>query len=85
MILEFMMNNLRLTKGFTTLLFEQRTGIKFNKIQEPILDAEKKGWLEREGIRIKPSTLGKNYLNDLLHCFMSDSKKIPVNTTFANA
>jgi putative oxygen-independent coproporphyrinogen III oxidase len=84
-ILEFMMNNLRLTKGFTTLLFEQRTGLKFNKIQEPILDAEKKGWLEREGIRIKPSTLGKNYLNDLLHCFMSDSKKIPVNTTFANA
>ncbi|MGK0297675.1 MAG: putative oxygen-independent coproporphyrinogen III oxidase [Gammaproteobacteria bacterium] len=84
-ILEFMMNNLRLTKGFTTLLFEQRTGIKIHKIQEAIHVAENKGWLEREDMQIKPSSLGKNYLNDLLQCFMSDSESIPVNMTFANA
>jgi putative oxygen-independent coproporphyrinogen III oxidase len=84
-ILEFMMNNLRLTKGFTSLSFEQRTGIKFHKIQDAIHVAEKKGWLEREGLQIKPSVLGRNYLNDLLQCFMSDSESVPVNTTFANA
>jgi coproporphyrinogen III oxidase-like Fe-S oxidoreductase len=73
-ILEFMMNALRLTAGFNTSLFEERTGLPKDRIRQAIDSAEMKGWLELDDLRIKPTTLGQNYLNDLLQCFMPDTE-----------
>ena len=64
-ILEFMMNTLRLNNGFKSSLFERRTGLPLNKLQDSIQYAENKGWLEMKDSKIRPTSAGQNYLNEL--------------------
>lgn len=80
-ILEFMMNNLRLTGGFDSVLFSERTGLSVDLIADRLSDAVIKGWLQRDDDRIRPTVTGLNYLNDLLQCFMPGSRTgNPVNS-----
>jgi len=67
---EFMMNTLRLTNGFPTRLFNERTGLPIDLIDEEISLAIKRGLLERKNGTIKPTLLGQNFLNDLLQIFL---------------
>ena len=72
-ILEFMLNALRLLEGFTGAEFEENTGLAFACIDEPLQQAYALGWLtksEETAIqRIYPTEIGMQYLNDLLELF----------------
>lgn len=69
---EFMMNALRLTGGFDSSLFETRTGLPLRSIEKPLAIAQQKGLLTIENGWVKPTLLGKRFLNDLLTLFIGD-------------
>lgn len=69
---EFMMNALRLTGGFDTPLFSERTGLPLSVIQHQLDEAEERGLLVHDQARIKPTILGKRFLNDLLQIFLPE-------------
>ena len=67
---EFMLNALRLNDGFETKLFFERTGLLLNSIDPILTQAEKKGLLTLDHLRIQPTDLGKRFLNDLQQMFL---------------
>ena len=67
---EFMMNALRLTGGFPVGLIQERTGLPIGAIEPQLLEAEKRGLIARDHLRIAPTQLGKRFLNDLLQVFL---------------
>lgn len=67
---EFMMNALRLTRGFDKTLFTARTGLPLSAAAEPLAQAEARGLIVQDGERIRPTELGRRYLNDLLQFFL---------------
>jgi putative oxygen-independent coproporphyrinogen III oxidase len=67
---EFMLNALRLNQGFDTSLFFDRTGLVLNSIEQQLLEAEQKGLLYRDHLRIAPTDLGRRFLNDLQQMFL---------------
>jgi oxygen-independent coproporphyrinogen-3 oxidase len=67
---EFMMNAMRLTSGVPVDLFQQRTGLPIITIQRAMKKAEEKGLLIANHENIKPTLLGKRFLNDLLTIFL---------------
>lgn len=71
-VFEFMLNAMRLTDGFPTELFYQHTGLPVTAAESGLEAAEKKGLLEWNAVRIKPSELGRKYLNELLLLFLPD-------------
>ena len=71
---EFMLNALRLTRGFDVALFTERTGLQVAAVDRPLAAAEKKGLIERDHVRIRPTALGRRFLNDLLQLFLPEAK-----------
>lgn len=71
LIFEFMLNTLRLTRGFPNELFEARTGLPLTCITPIINAAKTKGLLIDDPSHICPSELGKRFLNDLVGQFLS--------------
>lgn len=69
-IFEFMLNNLRLTSGFTLEDFRIKTGFSWLDISRPIQLAIDKNLLERKDNLIKPTDLGRRFLNDLQELFL---------------
>lgn len=69
-ILEFMINALRLTQGFYRSQFEQRTGIDLNQLTLPLTQAIAHNWLIKDHDHIYPTPLGLRYLNNLLELFV---------------
>jgi len=67
---EFMINALRLTDGFTTSLFVERTGLPLTAIARECDAAEEKGLLKRDHLQIAPTAKGRLFLNDLLAMFL---------------
>ncbi|MBN9124376.1 MAG: oxygen-independent coproporphyrinogen III oxidase-like protein [Nitrosospira sp.] len=74
-IFEFMMNALRLTEGFSTRTFLERTGIPVMRIQHQLDEAEQRGFITRDRMRIAPTLAGRRFLNDLLQIFLPDPEK----------
>jgi len=70
---EFMLNALRLTEGFATTLFTERTGLTLNAISARLDAAEAKGLLYRDHMLIRPTALGQQFLNDLQEMFLPDA------------
>ncbi len=70
-MLEFMMNALRLKQGFTRELFEQQTGLDFILAEAPLRKAEHQGWIDMAAQHIRPTSQGQLFLNDLLGLFLS--------------
>ncbi|MEN8217792.1 MAG: radical SAM family heme chaperone HemW [Pseudomonadota bacterium] len=68
-VLEFMMNALRLFEGFTTQEFTENTGLNIACIEKTLQVASARGWLER-GQRIRATDTGMRFLNDLLGLFV---------------
>jgi len=68
--LEFSMNAFRLLRGFSSDLFEARTGLPFDLLQPAIHEAKRKGLVELAGERVRASALGRRFLNDLLELFI---------------
>jgi oxygen-independent coproporphyrinogen-3 oxidase len=74
---EFMMNALRLNAGFPVALFEERAGLPLTAILRELDDAERRGLIERDHLRIAPTTRGRRYLNDLLLLFLAPEHQVP--------
>ncbi|MBA3756142.1 MAG: oxygen-independent coproporphyrinogen III oxidase-like protein, partial [Nitrosomonas sp.] len=70
---EFMMNALRLTGGFETSVFQERTGLPITAVQKQLDEAEQRGFLVHDRHRIKPTVLGRRFLNDLLQIFLPET------------
>jgi oxygen-independent coproporphyrinogen-3 oxidase len=72
---EFMMNALRLADGFPVPTFTERTGLPIVAAERALAQAEARGLLERDHERIRPTALGRRYLNDLLGLFLPERVK----------
>jgi len=72
---EFMMNALRLTNGFPVVLFQERAGIPWTSVLKALDEAERRGLIERDHSRVKPTKLGQRFLNDLLQLFLPETKR----------
>ena len=72
---EFMMNALRLEEGFAVAMFAERTGLPITAAASGLEEAEAKGLISRDHERIKPTELGRRFLNDLLQLFLIDSNQ----------
>lgn len=70
LIFEFMLNALRLTDGVRRELFTKHTGLPLTRIAAMIAAAQAKGLLENNHEFIRPSELGKRFLNDLVEMFL---------------
>ena len=73
---EFMMNALRLTGGFETAVFQERTGLPISAVQKQLDEAEQRGLLVHDNHRIKPTVLGRRFLNDLLQLFLPETPNL---------
>jgi len=68
--LEFMLNALRLTHGFPSNLFQQRTGLPLAQLSPSLENAIEKKLLHFEHNNLKPTPLGHRFLNDLVEMFL---------------
>lgn len=71
-VLEFMMNALRLRDGFSIALCEAHSGLPWNRFQPLVASAIGCGWLLQQDDRIQPTANGFLYLNELLELFVPE-------------
>lgn len=69
---EFMMNALRLSNGVPAHWFAERTGLSLAHISRPLQQAVSRNLLDANPQCLKPTALGRRFLNDLLHLFLPD-------------
>jgi len=67
---EFMMNALRLNRGFEKGLFAERTGLPISQISEAIEVARIRGLIEEDIVRLRPTSHGRRFLNNLVSLFL---------------
>jgi oxygen-independent coproporphyrinogen-3 oxidase len=67
---EFMLNTLRLREGFATNLFVERTGLPLSGVEPALQQAERRGLIERDASRVRPSARGFDFLSDLQQLFL---------------
>jgi oxygen-independent coproporphyrinogen-3 oxidase len=70
---EFMLNALRLREGFALAGFTERTGLPLTAIEKPLQEAERKGLIERDLARVRPTERGFDFLSDLQSLFLTAS------------
>jgi oxygen-independent coproporphyrinogen-3 oxidase len=70
---EFMLNALRLRNGFGLRDFSERTGLALTAIEAALQEAERKGLLERDFSRVRPTQRGFDFLSDLQSLFLSNT------------
>ena len=69
---EFMLNALRLREGFKLQDFADKTGLPLTAVQRALDEAERKGLIERDLVRVKPTERGFDFLNDLQALFLAE-------------
>jgi oxygen-independent coproporphyrinogen-3 oxidase len=67
---EFMLNALRLIDGVDTNTFGERTGLPLSVISKGLDAASKKGLLDENPSKLKATSLGLRYLNNLQEMFL---------------
>lgn len=67
---EFLMNHLRLRDGFTPSIFEARTGLSFDCLNEPLTQCIREGLLMQDEDRICCTNRGWNFLDNVLEVFV---------------
>ena len=70
---EYMLNALRLKDGFALPQFTERTGLPVTAIAQALEHAERRGLIERDLARVRPSVRGFDFLNDLQALFLAPS------------
>jgi putative oxygen-independent coproporphyrinogen III oxidase len=70
LVIEFMLNALRLTQGFPVHLFQDHTGLPVSAAEPALRVAEERGLVERDVFTIRPTALGQAHLNTLLELFL---------------
>jgi putative oxygen-independent coproporphyrinogen III oxidase len=71
---EFMLNALRLREGFALARFVERTGLPLSAIAAPLAEAERRGLIERDAARVRPSARGFDFLSDLQALFLPPAR-----------
>jgi len=74
-VFEFMLNALRLTEGVPALLFNERTGLDPSCMQKLLTQAMARGLLEPGLEHIRPTPLGRRFLNELVALFLPEAKR----------
>jgi len=69
---EFMLNALRLTEGVPASLFAERTGYPLASVRRGLEAAEARGLIERDPVVLRPTALGRRFLNDLQALFLAE-------------
>jgi oxygen-independent coproporphyrinogen-3 oxidase len=69
---EYMLNALRLRHGFGLREFTERTGLAITAIEAALMEAERKGLIERDFARVRPTVRGFDFLSDLQAIFLSN-------------
>jgi putative oxygen-independent coproporphyrinogen III oxidase len=67
---EFMLNALRLRDGFALAQFVERTGLPLSAIEQPLQEAQRKGLIDRDLARVRPTERGFDFLSDLQGLFL---------------
>ena len=75
---EFMLNALRLTEGVPTALYAERTGVPLSTAARMIARATDKGLLSPDHAVLRPTPLGRRFLNDLQALFLPDTTRARV-------
>lgn len=70
---EYMLNALRLRDGFALQDFVERTGLPLSSIAQGLDEAERKGLIQRDALRVRPTERGFDFLSDLQAIFLHDS------------
>ncbi|MCU7904342.1 MAG: radical SAM family heme chaperone HemW [Candidatus Thiodiazotropha sp. (ex Epidulcina cf. delphinae)] len=73
LLLEFMMNALRLSAGVETTLLQATTGLPVTAIRDLLNRAVARGLILPVNERLRPTPLGRRFLNDLLAIFQVKS------------
>jgi oxygen-independent coproporphyrinogen-3 oxidase len=69
---EFMLNALRLKNGFNLDEYPEKTGLSVDTVEPQLHEAERQGWIGRDGSWIQPTAHGFDFLNDLQELFLPD-------------
>ena len=72
---EFMLNALRLADGVPAALFAERTGYPLSLVARGLDAATRKGLLEADPAVVKPTALGRRFLNDLMALFLAEPRR----------
>jgi len=72
-----MLNALRLVDGVPAALFAERTGYPLAQIARTIAAATNKGLLDPDPTVLKPTELGRRFLNDLQALFLPAPRASP--------
>jgi putative oxygen-independent coproporphyrinogen III oxidase len=67
---EFMLNALRLRDGFELARFTERTGLPLSAAEGPLAQAEQRGLIGRDLVRVWPTARGFDFLSDLQALFL---------------
>ncbi len=70
---EFMLNVLRLPQGFELQRFSERTGLPPTVLQQALEQAQARGLIEADLLRVRPTARGLDFLNDLQALFLPDT------------
>ena len=68
---EYMLNALRLRDGFLLQDFVARTGLPLTSIEPGLQQAEEKGLITRDMVRVRPTERGFDFLSDLQSLFLA--------------
>ena len=72
---EFMLNALRLVDGVPAALFAERTGYPLSLVSRQLAAAVHKGLLDPDPAFLKPTGLGRRFLNDLQELFLAGPRR----------
>ena len=70
LVIEFMLNALRLTDGFSLELFTRHTGLPVSALTPGLDLAQARGWVVLADSRVRPTPPGYRFLNDLTALFL---------------
>ncbi len=72
---EFMLNALRLVDGVPATLFAERSGYPLALVSHPLAAAVSKGLLDADPTLLRPTELGRRFLNDLQELFLTSPRR----------
>ena len=75
---EYMLNALRLVEGFSLAQFQSRTGLGRDAIELALDAAQRNGWLQVVGDRVRPTDLGRRFGNDVIALFLADEPAVAI-------
>ena len=77
---EFMLNALRLTQGVPASLFAERTGLPLSTAAQSIAEGVRRGLLDPDPTLLRPTALGRRFLNDLQALFLPADRDAPTRS-----